>query len=137
MATTNTLFDKARERFLTGSINWNTDTIKAVLVTSAYSLNASAHEYYADITPAAIVAGPVTLTSKAATSGAADAADITFTAVTAGVNVEAIVLYKDTGTPSTSPLIAYLGNPTGLPITGNGGDIIVVWDNGTNKIFRV
>lgn len=137
MASTNTLFDKARQRFLEGNFNWNSDTIKAVLVTSAYSLNATSHEYYADVTPAAVVAGPVTLTSKATTGGAADAADITFTAVAAGVTVEAIVLYKDTGTGATSPLIAYLGNATGLPITGNGGDIIVVWDNGVNKIFRV
>jgi len=24
-----------------------------------------------------------------------------------------------------------------LPITPNGGDIIVTWDNGINKIFRL
>jgi len=26
---------------------------------------------------------------------------------------------------------------TGLPITPNGGDIIITWDNGTNRILRL
>lgn len=138
MSATNTLYDKARQRFLEGNINWNTDTIKAMLVTNAYTLNASVHEYFNDVTSGAIVSGAtVTLTGKSTTGGAADAADVTFTAVAAGTVVDAIILWKDTGTPSTSPLLAYLGNATGLPITGNGGDIIIVWDNGVNKVFRV
>ena len=52
-------------------------------------------------------------------------------------SIEAIVIYVDTGTEATSPLIAYIDTATGLPITPNGGDIIVTWDNGVNKIFKV
>ena len=48
-----------------------------------------------------------------------------------------IIIYKDTGTEATSPLIAMIDTATGLPITPNGGDIIVTWDNGVNKIFKV
>ena len=62
--------------------------------------------------------------------------DVTFTSVT-GASIEAIVLYKDTGTDATSPLIAFIDTATGLPITPNGGDIIVTWDNGANKIFKL
>ena len=47
------------------------------------------------------------------------------------------MIYRDTGTEATSPLIAYIDTATGLPITPNGGDIIVVWDDGANKIFRL
>ena len=57
-----------------------------------------------------------------------------------GGGVEADVLRFTVGrlgTEATSPLIAYIDTATGLPITPNGGDIIVTWDNGTNKIFRV
>ena len=75
-------------------------------------------------------------TGKATTGGAADANDVTFTSVT-GASIDAIVLYKDTGTDSTSPLIAFIDTATGLPITPNGGDIIVTWDNGANKIFKL
>ncbi len=133
----NTLFDAARKRFLEGQINWLTDTLKVILVdTGAYTPNTAVHEYLSDISGSARIAGPVTLTSKSTTGGAADAADVTFTSVS-GASIEAIVIYKDTGTESTSPLIAYIDTATGLPITPNGGDIIVTWDNGTNKIFKV
>lgn len=133
----NTLYDFARQRFLESQINWMTDTIKVLLVdTGAYTPQTSVHQYLADIPVSSRIAGPVTLTSKTTTGGAADAADCTFTSVT-GASIEAIVIYKDTGTEATSPLIAYIDTATGLPITPNGGDIIVTWDNGTNKIFKV
>ena len=110
----NTLYDKARQRFLEAQINWMTDTIKCILVdTGAYTPQTAIHEFLADIPISARIAGPVTLTSKATTGGAADAADCTFTSVT-GASIEAIVIYKDTGTESTSPLIAYIDTATGL-----------------------
>lgn len=133
----NTLYDKARQRFLEAQINWMTDTVKAILVdTGAYTPQTAIHEYLADIPLSARIAGPVTLTAKATTGGAADAADSTFTSVS-GPSIEAIVIYIDTGTEATSPLVAYIDTATGLPITPNGGDIIVTWDNGANKIFKV
>lgn len=133
----NTLYDYARQRFLEAQINWMSDTIKALLVTtSAYTPQTSVHQYLSDIPTSARVAGPVTLVSKSTAGGAADAADATFTSVS-GSTIQAIVIYADTGTEATSPLIAYIDTATGLPITPNGGDIIVTWDNGVNKIFRV
>lgn len=133
----NTLYDYARQRFLEAQINWMTDTIKVILVdTGAYTAQTSVHQYLSDIPTSARIAGPVTLTAKSTTGGAADAADITFTAVS-GASIEAIIIYVDTGTEATSPLIAFIDTATGLPITPNGGDIIVTWDNGTNKIFKV
>ncbi len=133
----NTLYEKGRQRFLEGQFNWLTDTIKVYLVsTSAYTVNASTHEFISDISSSARIAGPVTLTAKSTAGGAADAADATFTAVSGGA-IGAIVIYADTGTEGTSPLIAYLDTATGLPITPNGGDIIVTWDNGANKIFKL
>ena len=133
----NALFDKARQRFLEGQFNWNTDTIKAVLVdTGTYTVNLSAHEFLSDIGTGARISTSGAFTGKTTTGGAADANDITFTSVT-GASIEAIVLYKDTGTDSTSPLIAFIDTATGLPITPNGGDIIITWDTGANKIFKL
>lgn len=130
----NALYDPGREAFLTASINWSSDTIKVVLVdTGTYTFSAS-HQYYSSIS--GVIAGPATLGSKTTTNGAADAADVTFTAVS-GSSIEAIIIYKDTGSSATSPLIAYIDTATGLPITPNGGDIIVTWDNGTNRIFKL
>lgn len=133
----NTLYDFARQRFLEAQINWMTDVIKVILVdTGAYTPQTAVHQYLADIPISARIAGPVTLVSKSTAGGAADAADCTFTSVT-GASIESIVIYVDSGTEATSPLIAYIDTATGLPITPNGGDIIVTWDNGTNKIFKV
>lgn len=133
----NTLYDEARKGYLEGSFNWLADTIKVLLVsTSAYTVNASTHKFLSDISGSARIAGPVTLTGKTTTGGAADANDATFTAVSGGA-IGAIVIYVDTGSEATSPLLAYLDTATGLPITPNGGDIIITWDNGTNRIYKV
>ncbi len=136
----NTLYDYCRQRFLESQINWMTDTIKVILVsTSAYTPQTAVHQYLADIPVSARIAGPVTLTAKATTGGAADAADCTFTSVS-GATINAIVIYKDTGTEATSPLIAYIDTATGLPISPNGGDIIVTWDEisgGVNNLISL
>lgn len=132
----NALYDKGREAFLTAGINWTSDTIKVSLVdTDDYTVNLATHDFYDDIPSGAIVA-TATLGTKTATAGIADAADATFTAVSGDVS-EALVIWKDTGTPSTSTLIAYIDTATGLPVTPNGGDITIVWDNGANKIFKL
>lgn len=133
----NGLYDKGREKFLTASINWSSDTIKVYLIDSgAYTVNLSTHEFLSEVAGGSRIAGPVTLGSKTTTGGAADAGDATFSAVS-GTSIEAILIVKDTGAEGTSPLIAWIDTATGLPITPNGGDIIVQWDNGTNKIFKL
>ena len=89
----NALFDKARQRFLEGQFNWNTDTIKAVLVdTGTYTVNLSAHEFLSDIGTGARIATSGAFTGKATTGGAADANDVTFTSVTgASITAEAMI----------------------------------------------
>lgn len=87
---------------------------------------------------AARVGSPVALTLvDAANGGVCDAADITFTGLTNAPTVEAIVLYKDTGTENTSTLIAYIDTGTGLPTPAGVNSIAVSWDNGANKIFKL
>lgn len=133
----NALFDKGREGFLDGSINWISDNIKAVLVdTGAYTASLGSNQFLSDIPSGARISTSGNLSSKTATSGVADAADITFTSVS-GATVEALVLYKDTGTASTSRLIAYVDTGSGLPFTPNGGDLSTAFDNGANKIFKL
>lgn len=129
------MYASGREGFLDGSIDWDTDNIKAVLVdTGTYTVDLATHNMHDDLS--GIVATSGNLATKTVTGGVADAADLTFTAVT-GSTVEAIVLYKDTGVSSTSRLIAYIDTATGLPVTPNGGDITVAWDAGSNKIFKL
>lgn len=132
----NALYNKAREGFAKAQINWEADTIKAVLVDSGAYTFSAAHQFISDVPSGARISSIQTLSGKTATDGACDANDLTFPSVS-GASIEVIIIFKDTGTEGTSPVIAYIDSGTGLPITPNSGDIIVTWDNGINKIFRV
>ena len=133
----NALYDKGREGFLDGSIDWDTDNIKVVLVDTAdYIVNLGTHQFFSDVPAIGRVATSVNLTGKTVTAGVADAGDVTFTAVT-GDQSEALVIYQDTGVETTSRLIAYIDTGTGLPVLPNGGDIVVQWDAGANRIFKL
>ena len=133
----NALYGKGRQKFLEGDIHWDTDNIKCVLVDAAdYTVSINVDEFLSAIAVAGRVATSANLGSKTTTLGVADAADVTFTAVT-GDQSEAVVIYLDTGDAATSPLIAYIDTATGLPVTPNGGDIQIQWDSGANKIFKL
>lgn len=130
------IYDKGRQKFLEGSINWLTNNIKVCLVDNTYTPDVAADEFLSDIPGGSIVATSGNLTSKTTTAGSADAADVTLTAIS-GPTVSYAVVYKDTGSAATSPLIAFLDSGVGLPMTPNGGDIIIRWDDSTPKIFRL
>ena len=131
------LYDLARKAFLDGSIAMLTDNIKAVLVDSAdYTLNLATHQYLSDIPAGGRVATSGNLANKTTTAGVFDADDITITGVS-GDQFEYIILYKDTGTASTSPLICCIDTATGLPCTPNSGDITIQWDSSSSKIFKL
>ena len=132
----NALYAKGKEKILSGSINLPSDTIKASLLSSAYTANLSTDEFWSTIS-ANLLNTSQTLASKSVTAGVFDAADVTFTAVTSGSTAKAIVIWKDTGTPSTSPLLVYIDTITGFPLATNGGDITITWDNGSYKIFSL
>jgi len=133
----NALYDKGREGFLDGSIDWDTDDIRCILVDAAdYTVDLATHDNLDDIPAPARVAVSGALTGKTVAAGVADADDVTFASVT-GDPCEAIVIYKHTGVESTSRLIAYIDSATGLPVTPNGGDITTQWDNGADKIFKL
>jgi hypothetical protein len=126
------LYPFGKQAFLSGGVNLLSDTIMVALIdTSTYTYSA-AHQFYSAIT--GVVGTPVQLTSPTVdqpTPGTFDAADATFTSVT-GNTVSAIIIYKNTGTSSTSPVLAYID---GVSVTPNGGNIIASWDNGANRIF--
>lgn len=103
------------------------DTIKVALVDTGTYTYSGSHEFYSSVS-SAVVGTPQTLASKTVTTGTFDAADVTYTSVS-GNSVEALVIYKDTGTAGTSSLIAYIDTvASGLPVTPNGGNITVTWN---------
>lgn len=134
----NGIYEKGREAFLLADIDWAVDTIQAILVdTALYTVDLANHDFLNDVPVGARVGSAVTLTSKTATNGVADAADISFTGLSSAPTIEALVIYKSTGTESTSALIAYIDTATGLPVAAGATQVDVTWDNGTNRIFRL
>ena len=131
----NALYGKGREGFLDGSIDWDTDTIKMVLVDSTYAVSIDVHDNLDDILAGKRVATSAALGTKTVTLGVADAADVaTFTAPG---SFSFIVLYKDSGVEATSRLICYVDTATGLPCAPAGADVSIAFDNGANKIFKL
>jgi len=136
--------DPGREGFLDGSIDWDTAVIKAALV-RGYTFSA-AHKFVSDVTTAGgtLVATSAALASKTVTGGVADAADVTFTAVASGAAITGILIFQSSAVTggadvaaTAQRVIAWIDTATNLPVTPNGTDITIAWDNTTNKIFKL
>lgn len=132
----NALYDTGRNAFALGDIDWVNDNITVYLIdTNDYTVDLANHQFLSSVPAAARVANSA-LAGKTAVAGVCDANDAIFSSVS-GDPCEALILVKDTGNEATSQLIAYYDTATGLPVTPNGGDITVTWDNGANKIFKL
>ena len=131
----NALYPKAKEAFLNADIDMASDTITIALIDTGEYTYSSSHEFRSDIPNLAVIS-TATLSNKTITNGVFDADDATFTSVT-GANCEALIIFQNTATASTSRLIAYIDSATGLPILPNGGDIIVAFSGGASRIFAL
>jgi len=132
----NAVYPKAKKAILDGDVDFLNDTIKIVLTDVQYSYS-TGHDFLDDIGVDDRVATSAALSSKTTTGGAFDAADVTFTSLT-GNTVTAWVLFKDTGTASTSQLIAYFDTVSGggaLSFTPNGGNFTLSF--GASGIFTI
>lgn len=114
-------------------VDLDADTIKAALIDHGTDTpNVTTDDFYNDISAGLVGALSSALTSKTigtVAAGVFDADNVTFSAVS-GNSVESVNLIKDTGSGATSDLIAYFDTATGLPVTPNGGDIVVTWAAG-------
>jgi hypothetical protein len=110
-------------------------------VTSAYTPNLSTDEFY---NPAINGKDPRVRTRPWAARASPTASSTTVPrlpgrALAGGSTLRYFVIYKDTGTATTSPLLVCIDTTTGatLPITTNGGDVTFTPDSGANKIFAL
>jgi hypothetical protein len=122
-----------------GNIGWSTgDTFRLILGDAAdYTVNLATDQFLSSVAGAAREEGPATLGTLATlTDGVIDAADVTFTAA-AGDPCEFLLIYKFVTVDADSNLLVYIDTATGLPVTLNGGDVVVTWDNGANRIAKI
>jgi hypothetical protein len=110
---------------LTGT---GTSAVNTVLITTSSGyVYSAAHQFYSSLTN--LVGSAVAVTTPAVTNGTFTADNATFTSVS-GTVVGALVQYRqNTGANTTWRLVLYLDTSvTGLPVTPNGGNIVVTWN---------
>lgn len=128
------------EKFISSAtrIDLTGDTIKARPIRSALYTFAATHATMSSVTAALGGPGDVTLGTKAlgtgADGGTFDAADAVFTAWTAGLLIDGVVIFKFVTNDAASTPIAYLD---GFSVVPNGGDITFQWAAANPFIFKI
>lgn len=135
MAVTAKLYGKALQSAFNKEIDWDTDVIKVMLCTSAYTPDQDTHQYKSSVTNEAsgtgYTASGAILTTSAPSYTAGtntlvlDAADTAWTGST--ITARYAVIYNSTpGTDATRPLIAYVD--FGADVSTTAGTFTITWD---------
>lgn len=121
----NAFYTKYKSKLIrdTDAVAWTSNTIKAVLCTASYTANIGSHEFLSDIPGGAQLASATVATVSETGGTTLVSAPSTFSTVTGSPGTQ-IVIYKDTGTAGTSPLLILFDTfDGGMPVTPNGGSI--------------
>jgi hypothetical protein len=132
MAVTSYLYASFPQKAMRAEIDFADDTIRVALCTSSYTPDQDNHDYFDDITNEVVGTGYVAdgeaLASKtdnvASDVTTLDAADVTWSS--SSITARYGIIYKDTGTASTSPLIGYID--FGEDKSSSDGDFTLTWN---------
>lgn len=126
------LYDNAKKELCQGLISWDGNAnIKVLLVNASYTASPS-HSFLNEVTANELSGAGYarqTLASKTVTVDATNhrvicsAADLNYVGLNAGT-LAAAIIFLDTGTAATSPLIAHMDAPD---LTSNGSDVALRW----------
>lgn len=136
-----TFYNGAKAQISESPINWDTDTIKCSLMASAYTPDIDTHDFWDDISASEAANANYVQKTLTCTTPTVDTVNDwaeydettnpTWSSLGAG-DLACAVVWKDTGTPATSPLICYMEIVATQP---NGGDYQITWH--ANGIFVV
>lgn len=135
MAVTALMYGLAHKSAWNKEIDFDSDTIKVMLCTSAYTPNQDTHQYKSSVTNEVVGTGytatGATLASATVTYDTAtntvklDAADTTW--ATSTITARYAVIYDATpASDATRPLIAYVD--FGADVVSSGGNFTITWD---------
>lgn len=108
----------------------DTDTIKTSLLdaTDSGTIDATTVDYAEINGPDPVSEGADLAGKVISAAGVFDATDYTHVAVSGHV-ADYLVMFKDSGSAATSPVIVVWDSATsGIPFTPNGGDAIIQWN---------
>jgi hypothetical protein len=132
------------QKHLDVDVDFAADTIKCTLHTSTYSPNQATHEFASSLTNELSTAngytvGGATLGTKSVTvtslTTAYKAAATSWTA-SGSITARYAVVWKDTGSAATSPLLAYvLLDSAPADVTATNAAFTITWDS-TDGVFK-
>lgn len=146
MAVTSKWYDLGLDKVAGGSIAWTSDTIKVAATSSSYTPNQATHEFFSDITNElstanGYTAGGATLSGKSVAAGASAAEralKASATTWTPGsgqtLTIRYLIIYKSTGTSSTSPLLGYVD--LGADTSATNANWTATWDS-TSGVLKI
>ena len=116
MSSRSQIYPLARQLFVNAGLDWATSNVKALLLAAAYTPDFT-QGYLSGIPSAFILATSGNIAGKTGANGLLDGNTTSFGVVSSTAKAGYILLYKDTGVPSTSPLILFLDSPdiSGMP----------------------
>lgn len=136
----NAVYPLYKQSLLAGDSNADLDNNTAtdgpfcsLIDTGTYTYSAS-HQFFSSVS--GVVGTDQRITTPTVVTGTLDGDDLTYTSVT-GASVEALLIYrKNSGANTTWRLVLYEDTGvTGLPVTPNGGNIVVTWN--ASGIFTI
>lgn len=130
-------------RHLLTDVAWESAVLKAVAVDiqgGNYSVDLVVHEFLNAIDSVDRVATSAALTGALVNDDGVLVLDPdVLTAVTGGVGVlvGAVIIYAEVGGDTTSPLLLYLDEMSGLPFDPNGTNLDLIWNTGPDGVARI
>lgn len=129
------VYGTAIGKLASGAINYPSATVKAMLVNASYTPDQDAHDFIDDVNTYQIpgtggyTTGGITLTSKTSTYNSGTNVHslgcATISIATATVSFRYVVIYVDTGSAATSPLLGYIDYGSLQSATAQTMNIIV------------
>ena len=130
------MYNNARQAFMDGLIDLNTNTIKVRAVADEDYTYTATHTAMTSVTKYT-GSTDYTLTSPTIVDGVFDAADaspaFSALAVDGTKDIDGLVIFKFVTDDAGSTPILYID--LGTAVRPNGGNINITWDSGANKIF--
>ncbi len=104
-------YPNARHLFATGALSWTVGNYKCLIMASGYSPNFATDTYLSDVPAPAIIATSPTITGIGESLGYLTGDTIPFGVISSALIAGSLIFFKDTGVPSSSPLIVYVDTP--------------------------
>jgi hypothetical protein len=132
------LYPKAREKFLTGQLNWLSGAYRAVLLPDSYNPDFE-DEFLSDIFEGVRIAISDPISSRTAANGVASSAAITFGMLLDGRPASKVIIFKDTTVEATSDLVCFVDSEelVGAPLSLIGFEYFFIPNEVNGGIFRL